>query len=381
MRGGPADIVASGELQRASVALRCLYLELRPHREGREWAIITTVGAALSAAAFGVRMRITEAEAEALAEEGLALGLFGRVTRPCEDGEGVEERLEVVPLPRSVYRARYADRRGPRGGRSDAERKRDERMRRAGKSAPSPAERDDAGEGASVKRIADVIDHETAAPPAAVSNRDASRTETAPVTGASRDGSQQKPVTAPEGGVSLSPPPGDPPKGVPGEGRGDTPERPTSTMRRSWEETGRWALGKLGERTGRALDATAIKEQWRHLGRVVMDREMGADELELTAAWLREAPEAWRKVLPRHRGLLLTVEALLGDKLDNRHTGSGLAACLVAAREWERRRAGPGPVTVTGDASRGKLRATGTDGRSCLDCAREPSGRCGLHGA
>lgn len=364
------------------MGLRCLYLELRPHREGREYPIVTTVGAALAAAAFGARMRITDPEGEALAMEGLALGLFQRVERAREDGaEGTEERLAVVPLPPSVYRARYADRRGPRGGKSDAERKREERIRRAGKSAPPSEETDDAGEGASVKRIARAIDTHAAAPATADSNRDASRPEAAPVTALVRDGSQEKPVTAPLGGVSLSPPPGDPFRGVPGEGRGDTPNRPTVEERRSWEETGRWALVKLGEGTGKALDASAVGVQWRHLGRVVIDRKIGAEELELVAAWLREVPDAWRKVLPKHRSLLLSVEVILGEKLGNVHTGSGLAALLVAAREWDRRRVRPGPVTATAEASRVGLRATGTDGRSCPDCAREPSGRCGLHGA
>jgi len=364
------------------VGLRCLYLELRPHREGREYPIVTTAGAALAAAAFGARMRITDPEGEALAAEGLALGLFQRVERTREDGaEGTEERLAVVPLPPSVYRARYADRRGPRGGKSDAERKRDERQRRAGKSAPPSEESDDAGEGASVKRIARAIDTHAAAPATADSNRDTSRPEAVPVTAPVRDGSQEKAVTAPPGGVSLSPPPGDPPKGVPGEGRGDTPSRPTVEERRSWEETGRWALAELGEGTGKALDPSAISAQRKHLGRVLIDRKIGGEELDLVAAWLREAPDAWRKVLPKHRALLLTVDALLGDKLDNAHTGSGLAALLTAAREWDRRRVRPGPVTATGEASRVGLRATGTDGRSCPDCAREPSGRCGLHGA
>lgn len=110
------------------MGLRCLYLELRPHRDGREYPLVTTAGAALAAAAFGARMRITDEEGAALAAEGLALGLFELVERAREDGAaGTEERLAVVPLPPSVYRARYTERRGPRGGKGDAERKREER--------------------------------------------------------------------------------------------------------------------------------------------------------------------------------------------------------------------------------------------------------------
>lgn len=349
-RGGPADLCASRELQTASVALRILYLELRPHRDAREWAVLTTAGATLAAAAFGVRVQLSAHEADALVAEGLALGLFE--LRERVEAGAVESLLAVAPLPPSVWRARYADRRGPRGGKSDAERQRERRERRRESSPSAPDSSLPSGD-------ARELGARTASLPGeAVAGRDLSRPESPVVTASERDRSVIRPVTETGGGVSLSPLPGDPFRGVSGEGGGDTPKiEPQKPQRSTWADEGRRALELLSEGTAKALDASAVAVQWRHLGRALIERKIGPAELELTAAWLRENPGEWRKVLPRAKGLLLTVEHLLGERVDNIHTASGLVALLGAAREWDRRRSRPGPVDASPAQGAGLSRA------------------------
>lgn len=362
-RGGPADFLACRELQTASVGLRVVYLELRPHRDGREWAVVHSVGATLAAAAAGARVHLSGDEAEAMAREGLALGLFEVVERKREDGvESTEERLVVVPLPPSVFRSRYADRRGARGGKSDAERARESRLRRSAKAegaATTPSEGgDQSHETEAVKRLEASVARGPDAASEVSTSRDVSRPAAAPVTVTSRDVSRSESVTPAPRGVSPPPSPEPPLKGVPGGGERSTPTPTRGEARQGWEETAVKALAVLGEGTGKALDTAATAAQRRHLGRALLERQHTAADLELVAAWLREVPAGWRAVVPGAKSaLVLGVEHLLGERLDNQHTASGLAAMVQAAKVWDRRRVapaapGPVPVTRTADPSR-----------------------------
>lgn len=297
-RGGPPDLLASGELQRASVALRIVYLELRPSLRERSWPVVSSRGETLAAAAAGARIRLTEREAEAIAAEGVELGLFDVRSQAREVGDGEEEVFAVASLPPSVYRARYEGRRGPRGGRSDAERQRERRARLAEPVKP-------------------------------VETVDERRDQSRDVTGN---------VTAP--GASPSPPPGSPPKGGSGEGGREAP--PSTAAQR-----GREVLAAL---SCPALDPSAVEPQLRHLGRAVTQRGWSAEQLATVATWLREVPDGWRTALGQRAGRL-TIEGLLGQRVDNVHTASGLAALMEPATTWSRRRTSttverPGPAST-----------------------------------
>lgn len=345
-RGGSPDLQACEELQRASVGLRIVYLELRGALEERVYPVVTTPGVTLAAAAMGARVRLSEREATELVDEGAGLGLW--VLRARDDGA---QELAIASLPPTVYRARYGAKRGPRGGKSDAERAREARAKKKA---------DELGAGAGERTSTAPGEERPSAPPselpADLTTRDASRDVTGNVTAPGRDASRNLSVTPPPPPGPSSPPPGTPPKG--GAGEGGREPRPGEVggggkaEREAFEETGRWTVEKLGEDTAKVFDPAAIRAELRHLGRAVLQRGWGAAELELVAAWWRAEPVAWRTALPGAKGaLLVTVAALLGDRIDNHHTASGLAACLAAARAWDRRRAappapGPGPARV-----------------------------------
>ena len=126
MRRLPSDVSTCAEVKAASMAARVVYAECRPSTYERviHCADGETPAQALHALAASVSVPLTVSECEAVYREGVAVGLWR-----LEDGV-----LVLPALPPSVVEARRERRaqgRGPRGGKSPAEKMAELREKKA----------------------------------------------------------------------------------------------------------------------------------------------------------------------------------------------------------------------------------------------------------
>ena len=331
----PADILGSREWGESSEALQVAFQELRPNLRERVGVITGKESAAdvLQRMAAAVHYYLRVDRAAAILTEGVTRGLFAVKERPRDDGqEGVESVVVIRSLPPSVYRARYEDRRGPRGGLTDAERQQRRRLRQQAPTTPStpdpttPSTPDPVTD--NVTETSRSVSPTLAAPPppdtpfrgGVLGGEGGERVNRKPA-----DGQVNGSVETDTSSAAIS---------ADGQVNGSVETDNTSSAKRTDRQRGQWAVTLLASETATAFCGDASGPELIALGRVVASLGYSADDLTAIAAHWRVAPTSWRNWCPRdaRRAPRCTVGMLLGKKTANQHTGDGLRAAREAAR-------------------------------------------------
>lgn len=406
MRATPRDLGDSSVWLRSSLAVRMLYLELRPSRGDRilAWPARLSAVDVFQSVVGAHRVGLTSTEATETLSEFVEVG-FAVLAEPVEEQDGT---ITIPSLPAAVLaararraegreqerQARYASLRGKFGGLSDAER---QDRRRKGLATPRQPVVGDAAPARDVPASAprDVTDNVTGG-----EARDVARTAAHDVTEnvtaegaqlATDSGSKIRDVTTPSTRAPApTPTPPQPPSGGLGAAgeRGhdpgrdairDTTERrigdrrlasaapaprlagaaPSLRTAADLERLGEREVGTLAFREwGRApkVFTTGGPVARKHCGRLVLQAGLGeADVVLLGEHWRAEpalALEVMRTAIGRPRATTIDADYF---------SAAALGAALESARAW-RRGAVPGPARASPPVVPGRA-ADGADGR------------------
>jgi len=338
MRRLPSDVSTCAEVKAASMAARVVYAECRPSTYERviHCADGETPAQALHALAASVSVPLTVSECEAVYREGVAVGLWR-----LEDGV-----LVLPALPPSVVEARRERRaqgRGPRGGKSPAEKmaelreKKARAAREAREASPAPGGKLLAFTGGA-SPLPPANDSDAVATPGGVGG---SEGETLPPSDVDSERSEPSSLLLSSREEESDAHPGA------REGEGSPPVAPVD----AW--AGLDAVG-VGRTVVQALSslpptvwqgATATREELAGLGDVVRSQHapVSREELASWAAFLA-SPGALLRAFAWSPGIkagteVLTVPALLGAKNGELFKGSGLRALRTHAATWAAQRA------------------------------------------